>query len=58
MRENEILGMGISDKDFFKQSLEKLKSQKQPYYAFLITLSSHFPYDNDKSKWVNIRTRC
>lgn len=49
--ENEALGMGISDKDFFKQAVEKLKQQKQPYYAFLITLSSHFPYDNDKSKY-------
>ena len=51
MEENELLGMGISDKDFFKQAIEKLKTQKQPYHAFLITLSSHFPYDNDKSKY-------
>jgi lipoteichoic acid synthase len=51
MAENEVLGMGISDKDFLKQALEKLKRQKQPYYSFLITLSSHFPYDNDKSKY-------
>ena len=53
MEENELLGMGISDKDFFKQAIEKLKTQKQPYHAFLITLSSHFPYDNDKSKYSN-----
>jgi lipoteichoic acid synthase len=51
MAENELLGMGISDKDFFKQAIEKLKTQKQPYHAFLITLSSHFPYNNDKSKY-------
>lgn len=48
MEENELLGMGISDKDFFKQAIEKLKTQKQPFHAFLITLSSHFPYKNDK----------
>ena len=51
LAENELLGMGISDKDFFRQAVEKLKTQKQPFNAFLITLSSHFPYDNDKSKY-------
>jgi phosphoglycerol transferase MdoB-like AlkP superfamily enzyme len=51
MKENELLGMGISDKDFFKQVAEKLKTQNKPYHAFLISLSSHFPYDNDKSKY-------
>jgi phosphoglycerol transferase MdoB-like AlkP superfamily enzyme len=51
MAENELLGMGISDKDFFKQAIEKLKTHKQPFHAFLITLSSHFPYKNDKSKY-------
>lgn len=51
MKENETLGMGISDKDFFKQAVEQLAKQKQPYYAFLVTLSSHFPYNNDKSKY-------
>ena len=51
MEENELLGMGISDKDFFKQAIEKLKTQKQPFHAFLITLSSHFPYKNDKSMY-------
>jgi lipoteichoic acid synthase len=51
MKETELLGMGISDKAFFEQSFEKLKTLKQPYYAFAITLSSHFPYDNDRSKY-------
>lgn len=47
--EDEILGMGISDKSFLKQALARLEQSKAPYYAFIITLSSHFPYDNDKS---------
>ncbi|HYE11981.1 MAG TPA: LTA synthase family protein [Patescibacteria group bacterium] len=51
LAENELLGMGISDRDFFGQAAEKLKAQHQPFHAFLITLSSHFPYDNDKSKY-------
>ena len=37
---------GLSDKSFLSQSLTKLKSFKQPYFSFLITLSSHYPYDD------------
>lgn len=45
---NETVGMGISDKSFLTQSIDKLKNLKQPYYAFMITLSSHYPYDDVK----------
>lgn len=43
---NESVGLGLSDKSFLEQSVDKLKSFQQPYYSFLITLSSHFPYDD------------
>lgn len=43
---NESVGLGLSDKSFLDQSVEKLKTFQQPYYSFLITLSSHFPYDD------------
>ncbi|ACA55903.1 LTA synthase family protein [Clostridium botulinum] len=45
---DEEVGLGLSDKSFFNQSLEKIKTFKQPFYSFLITLSSHFPYDDVK----------
>lgn len=45
---NETIGMGLSDKQFFSQSLVKMKTFKQPYYSFMITLSSHFPFVDDK----------
>ncbi|RHW56583.1 LTA synthase family protein [Clostridium botulinum] len=45
---DEQVGLGLSDKSFFDQSLEKIKTFKQPFYSFLITLSSHFPYDDVK----------
>lgn len=45
---DEVIGMGLSDKSFLKQSLAKLKQQQEPYYAFIITLTSHYPFDNDK----------
>jgi phosphoglycerol transferase MdoB-like AlkP superfamily enzyme len=44
------IGLGLSDKAFLEQTAEKLKLLKNPYYAFLITLSSHYPFD-DKSAY-------
>ncbi|KGK89676.1 alkaline phosphatase [Clostridium sp. HMP27] len=45
---DENIGLGLSDKSFFNQSLKKMKALKEPYYALLITLSSHYPYDDTK----------
>ncbi|MHC6179195.1 LTA synthase family protein [Clostridium sp. JNZ X4-2] len=44
-KEDESIGLGLSDRSFLIQSLVKLHNMKSPYYAFLITLTSHFPYD-------------
>lgn len=35
----------LGDKDFFEQSILKLKSLPQPFMATLITLTSHTPYE-------------
>ncbi|WP_315119639.1 LTA synthase family protein [uncultured Clostridium sp.] len=43
---DESIGLGLSDESFFKQSLEKMDNLKEPYYSFLVTLTSHFPYDD------------
>ncbi|HEY5563196.1 MAG TPA: LTA synthase family protein [Clostridiaceae bacterium] len=45
---DETVGMGLSDKSFLKQSIDKLNKLKNPYYSFVITLSSHFPFDDVK----------
>ncbi|NMM64855.1 LTA synthase family protein [Clostridium sp. P21] len=45
---DENVGLGLSDKSFLNQSFDKLKTLKQPYYSFLVTLSSHYPYDDTK----------
>lgn len=42
---DEQVGWGLGDKSFFKQSAAKLAAAVQPFYAFLVTLSSHYPYD-------------
>ena len=44
----EIIELGITDKDFFDQSIGYLKEldsiDDNPFYAFLVTLSSHNPF--------------
>ena len=42
---DEIIGMGISDRTYFKQVVPKLKKLKQPFYSFNVTLTSHGPFD-------------
>lgn len=42
---DEKIGLGLSDRSFLNQSLEKMKKFKQPYYSFIVTLTSHFPFE-------------
>lgn len=44
---DENIGMGLSDASFFRQSLDILNKTQKPFYAFLITLTSHYPYNFD-----------
>ena len=45
MDASDIIGMGVSDKSMFKQTIETLKTQTTPYFAFINTLTNHHPYD-------------
>lgn len=40
-----IIGFGINDSEFFGQSLDYIKEFNNPFYAFLVTLSSHHPFE-------------
>ena len=45
----EMIGLGLSDKSFFKQSVEKLKKIKQDhdkFYGIVISLSNHTPFSD------------
>jgi lipoteichoic acid synthase len=42
---DEEIGLGLSDESFLRQSAEFLARMPEPYYAFLITLSSHSPFN-------------
>ena len=42
-----VIGLGLSDKEFFKQSIEKIKEvneEKEKWYGLLIMLSNHTPF--------------
>jgi len=42
---DEEIGLGLSDGSYFKQIEPMILSQKYPFYSFIITLSSHAPFD-------------
>ncbi|MGL4819844.1 MAG: LTA synthase family protein, partial [Bacilli bacterium] len=43
--EENSIGWGLKDKEFFEQSMTNLKELPQPFYAKFITLTNHFPFD-------------
>lgn len=52
LENDELIGLGISDKSMFHQTADILKKETNPYFAFIITLTNHHPYilDEDKAK--------
>lgn len=44
LKQDEIIGMGISDKSMFRQLVEVLKEQQGPFFTFAITLTNHHPF--------------
>lgn len=51
---DDKVGLGLSDESFFKQAVEKMKEYKRPFYSFLITLSSHYPYKDKKFEGFDV----
>lgn len=44
---DEVIGLGLSDKSFFQQSIEKIKKineKGKPYYGTVIMLTNHTPF--------------
>lgn len=42
---DEAIGMGLSDGSYFKQVEPIIVKEKQPFYTFMVTLSSHAPFN-------------
>jgi len=52
----ETLGFGLTDEDFFEQSISYIKEMKKPFYAFMITLSNHSPFEiPEKYQKISLR---
>lgn len=64
---DETIGLGLSDKSFFHQSVDKIeeiKNNNSPFYVNLITLTNHTPFsdldnieDFDTSMYVEINNQ-
>ncbi|USK69828.1 LTA synthase family protein [Peribacillus asahii] len=48
MKEKDVASYGLMDKPFFEESIPKLETLPQPFYAKFITVSNHFPYAIDQ----------
>ncbi len=46
--EENSVGWGLKDIDFFEQSIQHLKEMPKPFYAKFITLTNHFPFELDE----------
>lgn len=47
VEKENVIGLGLSDKEFFKQSIEKIEkinAEKEKWYGLLIMLSNHTPF--------------
>ena len=42
---DERIGLGLSDGSYLRQVGSVIKAEKQPFYTFLVTLTSHAPFD-------------
>ncbi|AEH50542.1 LTA synthase family protein [Pseudothermotoga thermarum] len=44
LNNDEIFGLGLSDLSLYKQAIEIIKRSNKPFFAFIVTLSSHTPF--------------
>lgn len=47
--QDEVIGYGLSDRSFFRQAVEVLGETPEPFYASIVGLTSHAPFD-----WPNL----
>lgn len=48
LNQDEIIGMGVSDKSMFRQLIPILEAQQGPFFSFVITLTNHHPFILDE----------
>lgn len=53
INEQNSVGWGLKDIDFFEQSIRHFKEMPQPFYAKMITLTNHFPFElNEEDRFI------
>ena len=51
----DIWGMGVTDKSFFSYVTDSLEKEKDPFYYYTVTVSSHMPFEiRDDMKSLNL----
>lgn len=54
INDQNSIGWGLKDREFFQQSVSHLKALPEPYYAKFITLTNHFPFElGEEDKMIN-----
>jgi phosphoglycerol transferase MdoB-like AlkP superfamily enzyme len=55
LNQDEIIGIGVSDKSMFHQLISILEEQENPFFAFAVTLSNHHPFElEDKYRTLSL----
>lgn len=56
VKNNYISGYGLKDKLFLKDAVSYLQKLPQPFYAKIITVTNHYPYELDKQNQTIAKT--
>lgn len=51
----EQIGWGLNDRDFLQQMIPRLTELRQPFAAWLITLSLHHPFENFPDRYKTLK---
>lgn len=55
IEEDEVIGMGVSDRSMFNQMIDIYKEEERPFYSFIVSLTNHRPFDlPDKYQSLNL----
>ncbi|QUE86826.1 LTA synthase family protein [Exiguobacterium alkaliphilum] len=53
--DGEVIGMALNDQDFLTESVRFMETLEQPFYSFVVALTSHTPYDiPDREKRLDL----
>lgn len=47
---DDMRGINLSDKSYFRQMAEKTKEFKEPYYSMMVTINTHAPFGSVKEE--------